>query len=81
MNNRGLKRPTLHRQVGAVRNPYKERKAWIPREAPKGLSAVRLEIPADLTLESIGRRSLQDIAGMEVSNVLGSFFNKCTANN
>ena len=30
--------------------------------------------PSDLSLGSIGRRSLQDIAGMEVSYVVGSFF-------
>ena len=47
--------------------------AWNPPEAPKGLRAARLGIPADLTLGSIGRRSLQDIAGMEVSNVFVSF--------
>ena len=35
--------------------------------------------PSDLTLGSIGCRSLQDIAGMEVSNVFGSLFDKFTA--
>ena len=37
--------------------------------------------PTDLTLGSIGHRSLQDIAEMEVSNVFGSFFDKLTAKN
>ena len=62
-----------YNQVGAIRDACKGRKAWIPPEAPKGLRAARLGIPADLTLGSIGRRSLQDIAGMEVSNVFGLF--------
>ena len=70
-----------YHQVGAVRDAYNERKAWIPLEAPKGLMAARLRIPADLTLGSIGRVSLHDIAGMEVSNVFGSFFNQFTTNN
>ena len=69
----------MYRQVGTVRDAYKGRKAWIPPEAPKGLSAARLGIPAHLPLESIGGASLQDIAGMEVSNVVASLFNKCTA--
>ena len=33
-------------------------------------------IPANLTLGSIGCLSLEDIAGIEVSNVLGTFFDK-----
>ena len=61
-----------------MREAYKGRKAWIPPKAPKGL---RLGILADLILGSIGRRSLQDIAGMEVSNVFGSFFDNFTATN
>ena len=69
-----------NRQVGAQRDAYKRRKAWITPEAPKGLRASRLGIPADLTLGSIGRRLLQDIAGMEVSNVFGSFFEELTPN-
>ena len=49
-------------------------------EAQKELRDASLEIPADLTFGSIGRRSLQDIAGMEVSNAFGSFFDNCTVN-
>ena len=66
-------------QVGAVRDAYWGRKAWIPPEAPKGPRAARLGPPADPTLGSIGTRSLQDIAGMEVSNVFGSFFHEIRA--
>ena len=66
--------------VGTVRDACKERKAWIPPEAPKGLRAARLGIPADLTL-GIGRTSLWDIGGMDVSNAFGSFFNKFAPNN
>ena len=36
----------------------------------------RLGIPADLTSGSMGHRSLQDIAGMKVSKVFGSFFDR-----
>ena len=68
-----------YRQVGAVRDTCKGRKAWIPPEAPKGLRAARLGIPVDLTLGSIGHRSLQDIGGMEVSNIFGSPFDTFTA--
>ena len=72
---------TKYHQVGAVRDAYKGRKAWIPLEAPKGLRAARLGIPADFTLGSIGPRSLQDIAGLEVNNAFGSFFDKFAAKN
>ena len=71
----------VYGQVGAARDAYKGRKAWIPQEAPKGLRVARLGIPADLILGSIGRRSLEDIAGMEVSNIFDSFFDKFTAEN
>ena len=71
----------MYRQVGTVRDAYKGRKAWIPPEVLKGLRAARLGIPADLTLGSIGRRSLEDIAGMEVSGVFGSFFDKFKTKN
>ena len=66
---------------GAVRDAYKGRKAWIPPEAQKGLRAARLGIPADLTLGRIGGRWLQDIAGMQISNIFGSLFDKYTAEN
>ena len=43
------------------------------------LRVARLGIPADLTLASIGRRSLQEIAEMEVRNVFGSCLDNFTA--
>ena len=67
-----------YRLAGAVRVTCKGHKAWIP---PKALRAARLGIAADLTLGSIGCRSLQVVAWMEVSNVFGSFFDKFTATN
>ena len=66
-------------QVGAIRSACKASKAWILPEAPKRLRAARLGIPVGLTLGCIGCRSLQDIAGMEVSNVFGSLFDNFTA--
>ena len=39
----------------------------------EGAKAGKAWSPSDLTLGSIGPRSLQDIAGMEVSNVFGPF--------
>ena len=77
----GTKHDANYRQVGAVRDAYKGRKAWIPPGAPKGLRAARPGIPADLTLGSIGRRSLQDMAGLEVSNVFSSCFDTLTTKN
>ena len=71
--------PSSWRRKGRI--SYKGRKAWIPPEAPKGLRVARLGIPADLTLGSIGSRSLHDIAGMEVRNVSGSFLNTFTTTN
>ena len=65
--------PVLYCQVGAVREACKGRKVCIPPEAPTGLRPAGLAIPADLTLGRLGCRSLQDIVGMEVSNVLARF--------
>ena len=72
---------TGYRQVDATRDAYKGRNAWIPSEAQEGLRAARLGIPADLTLGSIGRRSIQDIGKMEVSKALGSVLDKFKARN
>ena len=69
------------RQVGVIRAAHKGRKSWNPREAQKELRAASLGIRAHLTLGGIGRRSLQDIAGVEVSTVFGSRFDKSTATN
>ena len=64
-----------------IRAAHKGRKSWNPPEAQKGLRAASLGIPAALTSGSLGRRSLQDIAGVGVSNVLGSFFDKFITKN
>ena len=68
-----------YRQVGVIRDVHERGKPWNPLEAQKELRDASRGIPADLTLGSIGHRSLQDIAGMDVSNVFGSFLDKSTA--
>ena len=47
----------------------------------EGAKGARLGISADLTLGSMSPRALEDIAGMEVSNVVGSVLEKIEANN
>ena len=63
----------MYCQVRVIRDAHKERKPWNPPEAPKELRDASLGIPADLTWGSIGHRSLQDMPGVEVSNVVARF--------
>ena len=65
-----MKKKHVYRQVGAARDAYEGRKAWIPPEAQKSGKACN---PSDLTLGSIGPRSFQDIAGMESAMLLARF--------